>query len=130
MTNSPGGSDDERRKALEWLANLGKRAQKWAARWTWQQLTLGIHSTQRAEAMHSAFSHIIRNSDNLATLFEKLGRFEDNQAVVKQMKNERIALVHVSARATAAARALHPQHSRAQHSRAARGSRADHTSLP
>ena len=127
-TGSRGGSDDERRKALKWLANLGTRASKWAARWTWQKLTLGIHSTQRAEALHSAFSHIIRNSDNLATLFDKLERFEDNQAIVKQMKNERVALVHVSARAAASARALHPQHSRAP--RASRMSHPPFPSLP
>jgi hypothetical protein len=66
------GSDDKTRKlAHEWLERLGARAPKWAARWPYAHRTLDIHSTQRAEAIHSALRHIILASDKLARLLDK-----------------------------------------------------------
>jgi hypothetical protein len=65
--------------ALEWLKQLGARAPKWAALWTYAHLTLDIHSTQRAEAIHSALCHIILASDKLAKVLEKLADFETHR---------------------------------------------------
>ena len=50
-----GGRDAAVEKALAWLGDLYKRREKWAAPWTWGVMTLGIHSTQRAESVHNAF---------------------------------------------------------------------------
>ena len=87
----------ERSNALVWLATLGDRAEKWAYRHTWQYLTLDVHSTQRAEAIHSALATIIANSDKLNRLLDKLTSFQHNSDLVKHRKQERIALVQVRA---------------------------------
>jgi hypothetical protein len=47
-------AENVRTLTLEWLKQLGARAPKWAARWTYAHLTLDIHCTQRAKAIHSA----------------------------------------------------------------------------
>mmetsp|Transcript_35397 Transcript_35397/g.88112 ORF Transcript_35397/g.88112 Transcript_35397/m.88112 type:complete len:113 (+) Transcript_35397:274-612(+) len=57
-----------RELAFEWLAALGERREQWAARFTWKHLTLDVHSTQRAEAIHSALQHIISSSDKINKL--------------------------------------------------------------
>lgn len=41
---------------LAFLHKLHCLRQQWAACWTWAVVTLGIHSTQRAEAIHSAIN--------------------------------------------------------------------------
>lgn len=86
-------------QAIEWLRSLGTRAPKWASRWTWQRLTLMVHSTQRAEAIHSALAHIISSADNVSKLLEKLEAFGENHLLIKGRKAERSALVQVSSRA-------------------------------
>jgi hypothetical protein len=45
---------------LEWLDSLYRRRESWAARFTWQTLTLAIHSTQRGEVVHSAVDQPVR----------------------------------------------------------------------
>ena len=76
---STGAANTVRTLALGWLKQLGERAPKWAARWTYAHLTLDIHSTQRAEAIHSALCHIILASDKLAKVLEKLADFETHR---------------------------------------------------
>lgn len=41
----------KRDAALVWLRDLGGLAKQWAARFTWESITWGVHSTQRAESM-------------------------------------------------------------------------------
>jgi hypothetical protein len=113
---STGGDDKTRTLALEWLRVLGTRAPRWAARWTWEHLTLDVHSTQRAEAIHSALCNIISASDKLATLLEKLCEFEKDRHVRKFIKNHR--RMHVQVRAALAPRPPAPSPTRADlHSR-------------
>jgi hypothetical protein len=96
LANASTGSDQKTRKlALEWLKQLGARAQKWAARWTYAHRTLDIHSTQRAEAIHSALCHIILASDKLDRLLEKLDDFETHRIMRSFEQVMRIALVQV-----------------------------------
>jgi hypothetical protein len=40
-------------RVLAWLNGLKEQRTRWAARWTWKEFTMGLHSTQRAEAVHS-----------------------------------------------------------------------------
>jgi hypothetical protein len=42
---------EKRDAALVWLRDLGGLAKQWAARFTWESITWGVHSTQRAESM-------------------------------------------------------------------------------
>ncbi|KAJ1641239.1 hypothetical protein T492DRAFT_921169 [Pavlovales sp. CCMP2436] len=69
--------------AFEWLRVLGTRSERFCARWTWAHLMLDVHSTQRAEAIHSALCEIISASDKLAKLLEKLSEFEKIRFVRK-----------------------------------------------
>ena len=64
-----------RTAALEWLDSLAERREKWAARFTWQTLTLGIHSTQRGEAVHSAIDRFCSASMLLTTLLQRLDEY-------------------------------------------------------
>jgi hypothetical protein len=95
-----------RQLAFEWLRALGTRALRWAARWTWEHLTLDVHSTQRAEAIHSALCNIISASDKLAKLLEKLSEFESNRVMRKFIAAHRRVLVQVRAAPPRA----HPHH--------------------
>lgn len=95
LKDSKGENTKDRRLALEWLTTLGTRREQWAARWTWAVLTLDVHSTQRAEATHSALAHIIANSDKLQKLLDKLNLFEQNSSMLKFKKAERLALIQV-----------------------------------
>lgn len=116
LKDSKGENTKDRRLALEWLTTLGTRREQWAARWTWAVLTLDVHSTQRAEATHSALAHIIANSDKLQKLLDKLNLFEQNSSMLKFKKAERLALIQVGpalrphgrARECAAERAREP----------------------
>jgi hypothetical protein len=95
LKDSKGENTKDRRLALEWLTTLSTRREQWAARWTWAVLTLDVHSTQRAEATHSALAHIIANSDKLQKLLDKLNLFEQNSSMLKFKKAERLALIQV-----------------------------------
>jgi hypothetical protein len=95
LKDKRGVNTKERGLAFEWLATLCSRREQWAARWTWAHLTLDVHSTQRAEAIHSALAHIIANSDKLQKLLDKLDLFEQNSNMLKFKKAERLALVQV-----------------------------------
>ncbi|KAJ1631255.1 hypothetical protein T492DRAFT_996589 [Pavlovales sp. CCMP2436] len=78
--------------AFEWLRVLGTRSERYCARWTWAHLTLDVHSTQRAEAIHSALCEIISASDKLAKLLEKLSEFEKIRFVRKFISAHRRVL--------------------------------------
>ncbi|KAJ1616274.1 hypothetical protein T492DRAFT_1107784, partial [Pavlovales sp. CCMP2436] len=78
--------------AFEWLRVLGTRSERFCARWTWAHLTLDVHSTQRADAIHSAFFEIISASDKLAKLLEKLSEFEKIRFVRKFISAHRRVL--------------------------------------
>jgi hypothetical protein len=58
--------------ARAWLAKMALEREHWAYRFTWQYVTLGLHSTQRIEAVHSAISHFLRASTLLTLLLPQL----------------------------------------------------------
>ena len=65
-------------EARTWLATLNARRKQWAARWCWAVLTLGVHSTQRAEAVHSAVAQFLSASMLLTALLDKLDSYTDS----------------------------------------------------
>jgi hypothetical protein len=89
--------EDVRHLALDWLRKLGERREKWAARWTWQYPTLDIHSTQRAEAIHSALAHILHAGDSLCMLRLKLEDYHSHKAVRDHMAATRRMMTQVRA---------------------------------
>ena len=66
--------------AVKWLAKQNEQREQWAARWTWGQLTLGMHSTQRIEAVHSAVSGFLSASTLLVALVRKLDAYGEDVA--------------------------------------------------
>jgi len=60
---------------LDWLEHFGSRHRKWAARFTWATLTWGIHSTQRAEAIHSALKRFLFHSMLVSQLVMKVDEY-------------------------------------------------------
>ena len=58
--------------ARTWLAKMAADREHWAYRWTWRYVTLGLHSTQRIEAVHAAIAHFLRASTLLTCLLPQL----------------------------------------------------------
>jgi hypothetical protein len=58
--------------ALKWLEGMKSRKEQWAARWTWQHTTAGVHSTQRTESVHSAIKKFLNASTLLVRLAQDL----------------------------------------------------------
>ena len=62
-------------KARAWLQNsMYEKRRQWAACWTWQDWSGGIHSTQRSESMHS---HIKEHIIKLSMLKDLVAHIED-----------------------------------------------------
>ena len=64
-----------RTAALDWLQFLYERRQKWAACYTWGTLTLTIHSSQRAEGLHSGIERWRKPNMLLTELLAHLDSF-------------------------------------------------------
>jgi hypothetical protein len=76
--------------ALKWLDKMAENREQWAYRWTWAFLTMGVHSTQRIEAVHSAVSGFLRASTLLTALREALesyGAHVDSTAATRSFRH-------------------------------------------
>lgn len=71
-TNSPG-----LQRALDWLHALGKRKEQFCARFVWGSCTWGIHSTQRAESIHSSIKQHITCKMHIWEVIQKLDTFNE-----------------------------------------------------
>ena len=71
--------------ARDWLAKSAAECEHWAYRFTWRFVTLGLHSTQRIEAVHSAIQHFLRANTLLTDLVPRLESYavdvNDNASV-------------------------------------------------
>jgi hypothetical protein len=66
--------------ARTWLHKMADSREQWAFRWTWRFFTMGIHSTQRIEAVHSAIEGFIRANTLLTALLAALESLNANVA--------------------------------------------------
>jgi hypothetical protein len=75
-----------------WLENLYMRKAQWMAVYTWAYATLGVHSTQRAEAIHSAIK--CRRMKNLSaqSLTESLITYNLDSRAMKQVCAIRLSI--------------------------------------
>jgi hypothetical protein len=79
LTNTHTCVEDKKLSAgLGWLDTLKERKNKWAARYTWHILTLGVNSTQRAEAVHSGIKSKIPPNLLIVTLAQKLDEYRQD----------------------------------------------------
>ena len=72
------GSDAAKEAARVWLDAREEDKERWAYRFTWRHRTLGIHSTQRIEAIHSAVAHFLSTNRLLTELLEQLDKYSGN----------------------------------------------------
>ena len=75
--------------ARAWLAKMALEREHWAYRFTWQYVTLGLHSTQRIEAVHSAISHFLRASTLLTLLLPQLESYSLDVSVRASVRDYR-----------------------------------------
>jgi hypothetical protein len=67
--------------ARTWLAKSGAEREHWAYRFTWRFVTMGLHSTQRIEAVHSAVEHFLRANTLLTELVPRLESYSVDVSV-------------------------------------------------
>ena len=91
-------SDNEKtfNDAKSWLQTLHSRRKQWAARWTWQIQTLGVHSTQRAEAIHSSIKRFLSANTLLTQLASKIDDSRNTLSDLGEGKSIRLALKNSS----------------------------------
>ena len=71
---------------LKWLQTLKDRKRQWAACYTWQHCTRGIHSTQRAEAIHSAIKQFCSKTSMILDMVQDLEQMADEQSLKSAME--------------------------------------------
>jgi hypothetical protein len=73
------------------MKTLYNKRERWAACWTWAHNTLGMDSTQRAEAVHSAVANFLTASMLLTTLYDRLQSYSSDVAARAEAKQESLA---------------------------------------
>ena len=61
-------------KQKGWLQSMSDRKSKWAACHTWTNCTFGIHSTARAEALHSSLAHFCSKHSTVINIVKNMLR--------------------------------------------------------
>ena len=75
--------------ARAWLAKTAAECEHWAYRFTCRYFTLGLHSTQRIEAVHSAIAHFLRASTLLTNLLPQLESYSLDVSVRASVREYR-----------------------------------------
>lgn len=66
-------------KKLLWLSRMGVKSRQWAACYTWHSKTYGIHSTARAESIHSVIKAFCSKFSSILQLVLDLERMAEHQ---------------------------------------------------
>jgi hypothetical protein len=72
-------SPDVYERNKTWLHEMHSKCHQWAACYTWQHTTYGIHSTSRAEAMNSSVSFFCSKHSLVSDLVKDLEDMSENQ---------------------------------------------------
>ena len=89
MFDGSTASSASKEAARAWLEKTGAEREHWAYRFTWRIVTLGLHSTQRIEAVHSAIEHFLHANTLLTDLVPRLESYSldvSNRASVREFK--------------------------------------------
>ena len=78
--------------AQKFMKSLYDKRQQWAARWTWQHLTLGAHSTQRSESVHSCIKQFLNSHTLLTQLATKIDENRQTTSCQNEGRATRLAL--------------------------------------
>ena len=84
--------DDKVNKQLNWLSSLLSRKEQWAACYTWKHKTFGIHSTQRAEAIHSAIAVFCSKGSSIVDITKDLEQMADEHTLKNKMQRVAVML--------------------------------------
>ena len=76
----------------KFLDSLYEKRKQWAARWTWEYLTLGAHSTQRSESVHASIKHYLKSNTLLTHLSNKIDENRDTLSDQNKGRATRLAL--------------------------------------
>lgn len=77
------------KKALDWLETLYNRKEQWCARFVWSSCTYGIHSTQRAEAAHSALKNSFSSrQQRIVELIDQIDMYNEHSRDRKQILSQ------------------------------------------
>jgi MULE transposase domain/SWIM zinc finger len=112
--NGTSGDAWKNKKRELWLANLKDLAPKWAACYTWQQKTYGIHSTQRAEAVNSAIATFCKKTSTIVLITTDLEQLAETQRLESEVEEIRKTIYRdvsdkdLSPLATFLVQGLHP----------------------
>lgn len=90
--NDSTGDGGKLEKELTWLSSLCARKEQWAACYTWKHQTYGIHSTQRAEAIHSAIHVFCCNTSTILDITKKLEQLAAEHTLRNKMENVNVML--------------------------------------
>jgi hypothetical protein len=82
-------SGTSKETAHTWLAKMAADREHWAYRWTWGYVTLGLHSTQRIEAVHSAIAHFLHANTLLTNLLPQLESYSLDVSVRASVREYR-----------------------------------------
>jgi hypothetical protein len=81
MLNASTATIAVKEAARAWLDKCGEDCERWAYRFTWRYFTLGLHSTQRIEAVHAAIVHFLSQSTLLTDLVPHLESYAQDVTV-------------------------------------------------
>jgi len=72
-------------KHRNWLEHKLETKEQWAACYTWRHRTYGVHSTQRAEAIHSAINQFCFKFARIMTITQQLESLSADQHLKTEM---------------------------------------------
>lgn len=78
------------KNARAWLNNLGEKGHKWAARYTWSSLSMGVDSTQRSEAINAAIKGFLTATTLLTRLIPELDNYAKKKMDLKVTRDLRL----------------------------------------
>jgi len=84
------GNPMKKELVIQWLEGLKERKKQWAACYTYNYCTLGVHSTVRSEAINSVIASFCKTTSDMTTLIHKLEYMVDNQ----RFESEAVTLKH------------------------------------
>ena len=95
------GAGEKLPDCIKWLNSLFGRREQWMAHYTWNVVTWGIHSTQRAESIHSAIKseRSLANS-KLVVLTDALLQYNVKSRDTRSLDSARLAMRQLSANST------------------------------
>ncbi|MGH7955110.1 MAG: hypothetical protein ACREOZ_04035, partial [Gloeomargaritales cyanobacterium] len=87
---------------LKWLDTMKQKKEVWVGRYTWGELTFGIHSTQRIESIHSSVARFCNKNHQISMIVKKLVNLADEHAFKSGIEAARAANRKIADRECAA----------------------------